>query len=83
MGRRDATKVCLGLGRWDNCTADATAVWTGGSLLNATQVSALNADRGDMQRLTYLESNDFDLPQRLVILIGLESDEVNGDLEKY
>ena len=42
----------------------------------------LNADRGDMQRLTYLESNDFDLPRRLVILIGLESDEVNGDLEK-
>ena len=29
-----------------------------------------------------LEADDFDLPRRLVILIGLESDEVNGDLDK-
>ena len=55
------------------------SVWTG-SLLNASfrieKMLIVLICKG-----FNLESNDFDLPQRLVILIGLESDEVNRHLE--
>ena len=34
----------------------------------------------DDGRLQYLESDDFDLPWRLVVLVWFESDEVNGHL---
>ena len=59
-----------------NCCLDPNAIQ-----VPPIERQTLYADGGDGGK-TYLESDDFDLPRRLVILIRLESDEVNGHLAR-